>query len=339
LFCSFYEIHLVRCHRVAVHAPQFYAAISRKNGRAKNRPGDRQAGDVMSRRMPIVFVVLSVVVSAPRVQAEPGFFEQLLGSLKSAASTKSEPVTEAAATSVESEPLALQPTETTTERLSTRKRHRSYRGHREAAPVQRSRARTESPPAASEKPPAQESSVPREFIDNAKPAEQVQPSTDADNVRPAASAWPNQAPEPLAPWPVEDARAEAAQAESAPAARAEPPHAEQAEPHTAMTGEVGQISVNDTEAVEADSFLDPQRLMLAFIAVVWLTLGLLTFAFRRQLARAFSALRRHEEQPRKDEIPADVRRQPLTLILKNATDGGTVIEKVRDKGARAVSVG
>jgi hypothetical protein len=315
-----------------------------KNGRKKIGRGFRQAGDVMLRRVPILFVILMLVPTAPRAHAEPGFIGQLLGSLTSGASskseTKSEPVTENPATAEESEPLALQPT--TTERSPARKRYHSSRRHRQAAPTQRSQARAEPPPAASEQrqagPPTEESPVPGELTNNAKPTEQVLPPTDVDNVLPSTDTWPNPAPQALAPWPVEDGRAAAAQAEPAPPAQAGS-RATQSEPQIAMTAEPQQISMENTEEFEPDSFLDPQRLMLGFIAAGWLTLGLLMFAFRRHLARALSALRRRRQQTRKDNIPAEVRRQPLTLILKNANDGSTVIEKVGELGARAVRVG
>ena len=295
----------------------------------------------MVRHVPILFIVLMIISAAAGAHAEPGFFEQLLGSLKSAAPQKNELAAESTPIN-ESEPLALQPTETATPRLSGRKRYHSRRHHRQAPAMEKSPMRVDPPTASQQRPTeplTQDSSVPRELTDNAKLTEQVPPSTDVDNVLPPAGTWPNLAPQALLPWPVEDARAEAALAGPAPAAQTEPARDQQAEPQTAMTSEGWQISMSDADEIEPDSFLDSQRLMLGFIAAAWLTLGLLTFAFRRYLARAIDALRRRRQQFGIDTSQLDARRQPLTLILKNASNGGRVREKVGDVRVQALPVG
>lgn len=306
------------CHRVAVHVPQFYADIARQKWSQKNRPASwsRQAGDVMLGRLPILLIVLSTLLAVTGAHAE-GFFEQVLSSFLKA-SAKTEPVVETAAATEESEPLALQPTTATT-RLSTRKRYQSSRRHRQAAPAQRSHANGEPAAAASERrpaePPAQDSSVPREPVNNSKEAEQVLPSADADNALAPAAAWPDPAPPAtLAPWPVEQSHADAA--------LAEPPRgAAQNEPQNDVRSAAQQPWVDEREEVEPDSFLEPQRLLLGFIAAAWLTLGLLMFAFRRPLTRVLGYRRRRARQQGANRIPDAEFRQPLALIA--ARDGAS----------------
>ena len=279
----------------------------------------------MFRHLPILLIIFATTSA----HAEQGFFEQVLDSLKSKTTTTSEPAGEPAdSTARESEPLALQPTTTT--RRHYKKRYHSSRRHPQPAPLRQPEARAESPPASPKntgQSSAAEPAVPTELINNSKPVESISPSENESNVLPSPTVWPNSATAPLAPWPDESPGIESAQGN--------PPRKVQAESPAEAENDAQADATEVAQKVAPESFLDPQRVVLAGFSVAWLALGRGMFVFRRRLATALNARRRRAHDA---ETPPDAPRA-LTLILRNAARDRTVVEKAGRAESRVVAAG
>ena len=199
----------------------------------------------MFRHLPILLIIFA----STSAHAEPGFFEQLLNSLKSkTATTTSEPAGEPA-DSIASEPLALQPTTTT--RRHNQKRSRASRRHSVSAPLRQPEALIGSPPASSkntERSSAAEPAVPPELINNSKPVESILPLESQSNVLPLPTVWPNSAPAPIAPWPDESSRLESAQGD--------PPRGLQAEAQPKAEDDAQPDATEVAREVEPEPFLE-----------------------------------------------------------------------------------
>ena len=275
----------------------------------------------MFRHLPILLIIFA----STRAHAEPGFFEQLLDSLKSkTATTTSEPAGEPA-DSIASEPLALQPTTTT--RRHNQKRSRASRRHPVSAPLRQPEARIGSPPASSKntgRSSAAEPAVPPELINDSKPVESVLPWENQSNVLPSPTVWP--APAPVAPGPDESSRVESAQGD--------PPRGLQAEAQPKAEDDARPDATEVAQQAEPEPFLDSQRVVLAGFSAAWLGLGIGMFVFRRQLAKALNA------RPRQQSY-AEMRHAPraLTVILRNAARDSTVAENGGGAERRAVAAG
>ncbi|HZP71135.1 MAG TPA: hypothetical protein VFB29_14435 [Pseudolabrys sp.] len=279
------------------------------------------------------FPILLIIFATSSVHAEQGFIEQLLESLKNAnATTTNQPTGEtAASTAGESQPLALQPTEATRPRY--KKRYNGSRRHRQVTPSREPEARAESPSVPSEQnaaqPSAEAPAIPRELLNNSAPVEKVLPAADENNVLPPPADWPNSAPAPVAPWPVESSPLENAQ--GGPLREVQPGPESEAENDappvvTEASGEAGP-----------QFLLDPERIVLAGFSAIWLVLGLGMFVCRRRLARALSVMRygRRREAP---EMPPDPERA-LTFILRNAASDSAPLGQADDTRRRAIPIG
>jgi hypothetical protein len=290
----------------------------------KSCSSGRQAGDFMFRHLPILLIIFA----STSAHAEPGFFGQLLDSLKNkTAATTSEPAGEPA-DSIASEPLALQPTTTT--RRHSQKRSRASRRHAVSAPVRQPEARAGSPSASSkdtERSSAAEPAVPPELINDTKPVESVLPLENQGIVLPSPTVWPNSAPVPLAPWPDESSRVASAQGD--------PPRGLQAEAQPKTENDAQPDATEVAHEVEPESFLDSHRIALAGFSAAWLALGIGMFVFRRQLANALNARRRQRSRA---ETRPDAPRA-LTVILRNAARDGTMVENGGRAEPRVVAVG
>lgn len=278
----------------------------------------------MFRHLPILLIIFA----STSAHAEPGFFEQLLDSLKSkTATTTSEPAGESA-DSIASEPLALQPTTTT--RRHNRKRSRASRRHSVSAPLRQPEARTGSPPAASKntgESSAAEPAVPPELINDSKPVESVLPLENQSNVLPSPTVWPNSAPVQVTAWPDESSGVGSAQGD--------PPRGLQAEAQARAEDDARPGATEVAQQAEPEPFLDSQRVVLAGFSAAWLALGIGMFVFRRQLAKALNARRR--QRPHAETRPDAPR--ALTVILRNAARDGTAVENGGHAERRAVAAG
>lgn len=278
----------------------------------------------MFRHLPILLIIFA----STSAHAEPGFFEQLLDSLKSkTATTTSEPAGESA-DSIASEPLALQPTTTT--RRHNQKRSRASRRHSVSAPLRQPEARTGSPPAASKntgESSAAEPAVPPELINDSKPVESVLPLENQSNVLPSPTVWPNSAPVQVTAWPDESSGVGSAQGD--------PPRGLQAEAQARAEDDARPGATEVAQQAEPEPFLDSQRVVLAGFSAAWLALGIGMFVFRRQLAKALNARRR--QRPHAETRPDAPR--ALTVILRNAARDGTAVENGGHAERRAVAAG
>lgn len=278
----------------------------------------------MFRHLPILLIIFA----STSAHAEPGFFEQLLDSLKSkTATTTSEPAGESA-DSIASEPLALQPTTTT--RRHNQKHSRASRRHSVSAPLRQPEARTGSPPAASKntgESSAAEPAVPPELINDSKPLESVLSLENQSNVLPSLTVWPNSAPVQVTAWPDESSGVGSAQGD--------PPRGLQAEAQARAEDDARPGATEVAQQAEPEPFLDSQRVVLAGFSAAWLALGIGMFVFRRQLAKALNARRR--QRPHAETRPDAPR--ALTVILRNAARDGTAVENGGHAERRAVAAG